>query len=214
MVRVAAGGRRRRRRAAGARRPGLIGRPVYKRCPAGAARLFAGTGEHGGAACGAVGAERSCDASRQPRLHQVLAGLRGAGQRRRPRERPGASAAPAARAPAPAARVPLPARRPRPPGARAGGVQRRPLPLLPSSGKRELARALPAEASAAASHPAEEGKALVSVLTPGKLKRNKPKSFRRRLSVSKVDPVLDGSGQWAPSALPSVCCALITGAAQ
>lgn len=105
---------------------------------------FAGPGELGGAACGAVGAERSCDASRQPRLHQVLARLGGAGQRRRPRERPGPAAAPAARAPAPAARVPLPPGRPRPPGAGAGGLQRRPLPLLPSSGK----RALPTVASA------------------------------------------------------------------
>lgn len=154
-------GGRRRRRAAGAHRPGLIGRAVYKRCLAGVARLFAGAGELGGAVCGAVGAERSCDASRQPRLHQVLARLRGAGQRRRPRERPGAAAAAPARAPAPTARVPLPPRRPRPPGAGAGGLQRRPLPLLPSSGKRGLARALPTVASAAASHPAEEGKALV-----------------------------------------------------
>lgn len=142
------------------RRPGLIGRPVYKKYPGGGARLFAGAGERGGAACGAVGAERSCDASRQPRLHQVLARLRGAGQRRRPRERPGAAAALAARAPAPAARLPLPPRSPRPPGAGAGGLQRRPLPLLPSSGKRGLARARPAVASAA-SHPAEEGKALL-----------------------------------------------------
>lgn len=90
------------------------------------------------AACGADRAERSCprrDAARQPRLHQVLARLRGAGQRRRTRERPAAAAATAAAAgtPAPAARLPLPPRRPRPPGAGAGGLQRRPLPLLPSA---------------------------------------------------------------------------------
>lgn len=80
-------------------------------------------------------------AASQPRLQQVLAGLRGAGRRQRPRQRP-AAAGPAAGSPAaagtpaPAARLPLAAGRPRPAGAGAGGVQRGPLPLLPSSGKR------------------------------------------------------------------------------
>lgn len=129
-----------------ARRPGLIGRPVYKRCPAGAVGLFAEAGELRGAGgrlwSRPSGAVRSCprrDAARQPRLHQVLARLRGAWQRRRPRERPAAAATAAvAGPPAPAVSLPLPPRRPRPPGAGASGLQRRPLPLLPSSGKGRL----------------------------------------------------------------------------
>lgn len=132
-----------RRREGGSHRLGLIGRPVYKSFPAGAAGLFAEAGVLRGAVCGADPAE--CPrrhAARQPRLHQVLARLRGGGQRRRPRERPAAAAsAAAAGTPAPAARLPLPPGRPRPAGAGAGGLQRRPLPLFPSSGKRRLSLA-------------------------------------------------------------------------
>lgn len=93
-----------------------------------------------GAVCGADPAE--CPrrhAARQPRLHQILARLRGGGQRHRPRERPAAAAsASAAATPAPAARLALASGRPRPVGAGTGGLQRRPLPLFPSSGKRRL----------------------------------------------------------------------------